>query len=140
MLWEKYRRNQEANTVTLLPVKAIPVAEKVFVGEKGRNKMQHQKHRLHILISCYRNKQVCFIFSLLPSINSRKKTLRFKLVSVIKTLSSYIIALLNYFSLLSVDTPLKTSLKVRQFLDTVYNTIVKNKETKEEGLIFTSIA
>ena len=41
MSWEKYQRNQEANTVTLLPVKAIPVAEKVLVREKEKNKVQH---------------------------------------------------------------------------------------------------
>ena len=44
----------------------------------------------------------------------------------------YIIALFNYLSLLTVDMPLKTSLKVRQ-------RIVKNKETKKEGLVFRSI-
>ena len=62
MSWEKYQNNLEANTVTFLPTKAIPVAKKVLVGEKGGNKMQHQKHCLHILISCYRNKQDFFTF------------------------------------------------------------------------------
>ena len=35
MSWEKYQRNQEANTVTLLPVEAIPVGIK---GVGGRNR------------------------------------------------------------------------------------------------------
>ena len=45
------------------------------------------------------------LFSLLNF--KKKKIFEIKLVSVINTVCSYIIALFNYFSLLSVDMPLK---------------------------------
>ena len=76
-----------------LPIKAIPLVEKVLVGEKGRHKMEHEKHRLHILISCCRNKQVCFTFFSTSVHKFPKKKLRLNL-SMLSTL--YVATLLHY--------------------------------------------